>query len=50
MSQHDKTYNGLIVISHKDKTVTQVRDLNPPSVNARFRDKIRREYPDYKLK
>jgi hypothetical protein len=40
----------LLNIDHNNKVITQKRELNPPSFNARFRDKVREEYPDYELK
>mgnify|MGYP006952883626 FL=1 len=42
--------NKLLIIDHINKVITQKRELNPPSFNGRFRDKIRDEYPDYELK
>jgi hypothetical protein len=40
----------LLNINHNNKVITQKRELNPPSFNARFRDKVREKYPDYELK
>lgn len=40
----------LLIIDHNNKVITQKRELNPPTFNARFRDKVREEYPDYELK
>lgn len=40
----------LLVIDHSNKIISQKRELNPPSFNARFRDKVRKKYPDYELK
>jgi len=40
----------LLNIDHNNKVITQKRELNPPTFNARFRDKVREEYPDYELK
>lgn len=40
----------LLNIDHNNKTINQKRQLNPPTFNARFRDKVRGEYPDYELK
>jgi hypothetical protein len=40
----------LLIIVHNDKTITQKRELNPPTFNARFRDKVRKKYPTYELK
>lgn len=40
----------LLNIDHNNKIITQKRELNPPTFNARFRDKVREEYPDYELK
>jgi hypothetical protein len=42
--------NKLLIIDHINKVITQKRELNPPSFNGRFRDKIRDQYPDYELK
>jgi hypothetical protein len=39
-----------LIIDHKNKIISQKRELNPPSFNARFRDKVREKYPDYELK
>ena len=40
----------LLNIDHDNKIITQIRELNPPSFNARFRDEVRKKYPDYVLK
>jgi hypothetical protein len=40
----------LLNIDHKNKIISQKRELNPPSFNARFRNKVREKYPDYELK
>ena len=40
----------LLIIDHTNKSITQKRELNPPSFNARFRGKVREKYPDYELK
>jgi len=40
----------LLIIDHNTKVITQKRELNPPSFNSRFRDKVRDKYPDYELK
>lgn len=40
----------LLIIDHNCKVISQKRELNPPSFNARFRDKVREKYPDYELK
>ena len=40
----------LLIIDHINKVITQKRKLNPPTFNARFRDKVREKYPDYDLK
>ena len=40
----------LLVIDHTNKTIEQKRELNPPTFNARFRDKVREQYPGYELK
>ena len=37
-------------INHNDKTITQKRKLNPPTFNARFRDRVRKKYPAHELK
>jgi hypothetical protein len=39
-----------LIIDHKNKIISQKRELNPPSFNARFKDKVREKYPDYELK
>jgi hypothetical protein len=40
----------LLNINHNDKTITQKRELNPPTFNSSFRDRVRKKYPDYELK
>ena len=40
----------LLIIDHINKVITQKRELNPPSFNGRFRDRVREKYPDYELK
>ena len=40
----------LLNIDHNNKIITQKRELNPPSFNARFRNEVRCKYPDYELK
>jgi len=45
--QKFKKYGGLVRYDHKNKLIFQTRELNPPSSNARFRDKLRSEHPDY---
>jgi hypothetical protein len=40
----------LLNIDHSNKIITQKRELNPPSFNARFRNEVREKYPDYELK
>jgi len=40
----------LLIIDHTNKVITQKRELNPPTFNGRFRDKVREKYPDYELK
>ena len=49
MKKTNKIEN-LLNIDHNNKVITQKRELNPPTFNARFRDKVREEYPDYELK
>ena len=39
-----------LIIDHKNKIISQKRELNPPSFNDRFRCEIRKKYPDYELK
>ena len=45
-----KNMKKLLIIDHANKTITQKRELNPPTFNSRFRDKVREQYPDYELK
>jgi len=40
----------LLNIDYLNKIITQKRELNPPTFNGRFRDKVREKYPDYELK
>jgi hypothetical protein len=40
----------LLNIDHNNKIITQKRELNPPSFNARFRNEVKEKYPDYQLK
>ena len=44
------SFNKLLNIDHTNKVITQKRELNPPSFNARFRGEVREKYPDYELK
>ena len=45
-----KNMKKLLVIDHTNKTIEQKRELNTPTFNARFRDKVREQYPGYELK
>ena len=45
-----KNMKKLLVIDHTNKTIEQKRELNPPTFNARFSDKVREQYPGYELK
>ena len=45
-----KNMKKLLVIDHTNKTIEQKRELNPHTFNARFRDKVREQYPGYELK
>ncbi len=45
-----KNMKKLLIIDHLNKTIKQKRELNPPTFNAHFRDKVREQYPDYELK
>jgi hypothetical protein len=40
----------LLNIDHNNKVIIQKRELNPPTFNSRFRNKVREKYPDYELK
>ena len=40
----------LLIIDYNTKVITQKRELNPPTFNFRFRDKVKQKYPDYELK
>ena len=40
-------YKRLLSINKKDKIVKQKRLLAPPTLNAMFRDEVRKEFPDY---
>lgn len=40
----------LLIIDHNTKVITQKRELNPPTFNSRFRDRVKQKYPDYELK
>ena len=44
-----KSMDKLLIINHEKKTIIQTRQLNPPSWNGRFRDRVKEEYPDYIL-
>ena len=44
-----KNMKKLLIFDHVNKTIKQKRELNPPSWNGRFRDKVKEEYPDYTL-
>ena len=50
MSKKPDTIDKLLNIDHNNRVITQKRELNPPSFNARFRGKVREKYPDYELK
>lgn len=47
---HIKRIEKLLDIDHTNKIITQKRELNPPSVNARFRSEVKKLYQDYELK
>lgn len=49
MKKND-SMDKLLIIDHINKVITQKRELNPPSVNGRFRDRVRDRYPEYELK
>jgi len=51
-SQMKKTDNmdKLLIIDHNTKVITQKRELNPPTFNGQFRDRVKQKYPDYELK
>ena len=40
----------LLIIDHINKVIIQERELNPPTFNCLFRDKVKQKYPDYELK
>jgi hypothetical protein len=40
----------LLNIDRINKVITQKRELNPPTFNALFRDRVKENYPDYELK
>jgi hypothetical protein len=40
----------LLNIDRINKVITQKRELNPPTFNALFRDRVKKNYPDYELK
>ena len=40
----------LLISDHNTKVITQKRELNPPTFNSRFRDRVKQKYPDYELK
>ena len=40
----------LLNIDSINRVIFQKRELNPPTFNAQFRDKVKKKYPDYKLK
>ena len=50
MSKKPDNIDKLLNIDHSNRVITQKRELNPPSFNARFRGKVREKYPDYELK
>ena len=50
MSKKPDSIDKLLNIDHNNKVITQKRELNPPSFNARFRGKVREKYPGYELK
>ena len=40
----------LLIIDHINKSITQKRELSPPTFNCLFRDKVKQKYPEYELK
>jgi len=50
MSKKPDSIDKLLNIDHNNKVITQKRELNPPSFNARFRGKVKEKYPNYELK
>jgi len=50
MSKKPDSIDKLLNIDHSNRVITQKRELNPPTFNGRFRDKVREKYPDYELK
>ena len=44
-----KSYGGLLKWDHINKKVEVQRQLNPPSYNALFLNKLKNEYPDYSI-
>ena len=49
MKKPDKI-DKLLNIDHDKKIITQKRELNPPSFNGFFKNKVREKYPNYELK
>ena len=48
--KQETSLEKLLIIDHINKIITQKRQLNPPSFNALFRDKVKKKYPDYELR
>ncbi len=49
MSFRHKTYNGLVRYDHTNKVVIVERRLNPLQLHAKLVEKMREEYPEYKV-
>ena len=47
MTKRFDTFGGVLKWDHITEQVFQTRCLNPPTHNARFKDRIKRDYPDY---
>jgi hypothetical protein len=44
-----KKSDKLLTIDHTNKVIIQNRQLNPPSYNSRYLDKLKEDNPDYEI-
>ena len=49
MSFRHKTYGGVVRYNHEEKVIFVQRRLNPLQLHAKFVEKMRGEYPEYKI-
>jgi len=49
MSFRHKTYGGIVRYDHEEKVIFVQRRLNPLQLHAKLVEKMREEYPEYKV-